>query len=160
MPSNPQINLYNEQLTKENICDIFSKYKVPNQFDFISIDIDGNDYWILSSILEKYTPRVIMIESCVRFEPNVKKVQKYYADYFWKGDRWYGASPLALKELGEKFNYTVVYIHLDDIILIHNDSLNTENINPQWADIYPKSNPDLYISHGDYDIDEEEWLTL
>tara|TARA_R110001632_G_C11360932_1_gene419299 strand:+ start:2323 stop:3717 length:1395 start_codon:yes stop_codon:yes gene_type:complete len=160
MPSDPQINLYNEQLTKENICDIFKKYKVQNHFDFISIDIDGNDYWLLSSILEKYTPRVIMIEACVRFEPNVKKVQKYHADYFWRGDRWYGASPLALKELGEKFNYTVVYIHLDDIILIHNDSLNVKNIDPQWVDIYPKSNPDLYISHGDYGIVEEEWLNL
>ena len=101
-----------------------------------------------------------MIEACVRFEPNVKKVQKYHADYFWRGDRWYGASPLALKELGEKFNYTVVYIHLDDVILIHNDSLNVKNIDPQWVDIYPKSNPDLYISHGDYGIVEEEWLNL
>ena len=155
---NPSINLYNEKLTKDNICNVFSKYNVPINFDFLSIDIDGNDFWLLLEILKNYNPRVIMIESCVRFPPDVVKVQKYDSNFIWRGDRWYGASPLALKKLGEKFGYTAVHIHLDDLILIQDKYLNQNNLNPDWSEVYPAANPELYSTHGDYNIVEDQWV--
>jgi|10_taG_2_1085330.scaffolds.fasta_scaffold09193_4 hypothetical protein len=158
-PSNPSINLYNETLTMENICDIFCKYDVPKKFDFLSVDIDGNDYWLLSKIFEKYKPRVIMVEICARFSPDVIKVQKYDPTFIWKGDRWYGASPLAVKNLGKRFGYTAVYCRLDDMILIKDTELHQSNLNPEWGDVYPHALPDLYLSHGDYGIVEEQWQT-
>ena len=35
-----------EFITKENINDLFKKYNVPENFNLLVIDIDGNDYWV------------------------------------------------------------------------------------------------------------------
>lgn len=38
--------------------------ELPNSFDFLCIDVDGSDYWLLHEIFEQgYRPKVICIES-------------------------------------------------------------------------------------------------
>lgn len=49
-------------IKKENIVDIFKQNQVPLRFDLLSVDIDGNDYWVLKEILSDYQPRVIIVE--------------------------------------------------------------------------------------------------
>lgn len=159
-PENPDINLHHAFATMGSICDIFASHNVPEQFDFLSLDIDGNDYWILSKILEKYSPRVVMVETCVRFDPDVSKVQKYDPEFVWKGDRWVGGSPLAFKKLGRRFGYTAVHVHLDDMFLIKDTELHPDNLNPDWSDVYPKALPDLYLSHGVPNIVEDQWMEI
>jgi hypothetical protein len=52
-----------EFIKAETINEMFDKYNVPDEFDFLSVDIDGEDYWVLQSInFEKYKPRVISVE--------------------------------------------------------------------------------------------------
>lgn len=146
-PPNPSINLHNATLTMENSCEVFASHNVPKTFDFLSVDIDGNDYWILSKILENYNPRVIMVETCARFDPDVRMVQKYDPNFVWQGNRWIGGSPLAFKLLGKKHGYTAVYMHLDDMFLIKDSELHSSNLNPLWSTIYPHALPHLYQSH-------------
>ena len=52
MDGNPMgdTTIMQEMITAENICDLFKKYNVPNEFDLLSIDIDGNDYWVWEAI--------------------------------------------------------------------------------------------------------------
>tara|TARA_B100001094_G_scaffold227486_1_gene222003 strand:+ start:1403 stop:2206 length:804 start_codon:yes stop_codon:yes gene_type:complete len=53
----------NEWITSENIMELFSKYEVPNDFDFLSIDIDSDDIYVFDEIdTEKYKPSVIIGE--------------------------------------------------------------------------------------------------
>jgi len=144
---NYQINLIKESVTKNNIKNIFAANLVPNEFDFLSIDIDGMDYWILESILSKYSPRVIVIETNVRFDVEESKVLKYKKDYCWDGLNWYGASPFAVKKMVNKFNYTPVYIHYDDMFIIRNDCLSKHDIEKPWKEIYSGPNFDLYKGH-------------
>lgn len=164
---NPQINLYKKFITKENICSIFKEYNVPKQFDFLCIDIDGNDYWILKEILQEYSPRVIMIETNVRFEPNESWAMKYDSDWRWDGCKWYGASPKAYKKLVNQFNYSPVHIYLDDMFIIRNDCLNEKDINKEWESIYSKSLKNLYDTHIDKKtgkpilfFDENNWIKM
>ena len=44
------VNAFNYLVTKENINSILNKIKIPKNIGILSIDIDGNDYWILKSI--------------------------------------------------------------------------------------------------------------
>lgn len=39
--SNPELHLYQELITAENINQVFIKYQVPHEFDLLSIDVDG-----------------------------------------------------------------------------------------------------------------------
>jgi hypothetical protein len=157
--SNPSINLHQVNITKDNICNIFAAHKVSPEFDFLSIDIDGNDFWILKSIFEGgYRPRVIMVETCVRFNPDDYIAQVYDENWRWNGNSWYGASPGAFKLLAEKFNYTIMNIYLDDAILIRNDLLAESDVNIDFNSIYTKSNCPLYESHGNSTFNSNNWV--
>lgn len=144
---NPSINLYKRFLTKENICSVFDEFNVPESFDFLSVDVDGNDYWLLEEILKKYIPRVIMVETNVRFDPYESYAMKYNENWSWNGYDWYGASPYAFKKLSDRFGYTPVHIHLDDMIIVKNEYLSEEDLNTTWENVYSKSNKDLYNTH-------------
>jgi len=147
---NLDINLQKRRLTKDNIVSIFKEFNVLKDVDFISIDTDGNDYWLLKEILKEYAPRLIQIESNVRFDPDVSLVKKYDENFAWDGIQWYGASPLAYKKLFNSNNYTIVYIHEDDIFAVNNNYLTDETINRNWSEIYPKDRWHIYRPHFDH----------
>lgn len=161
---NPSINLHTRLLSKDNICEIFKEFDVPQSHDFLCVDLDGFDYWIMKSLLEGgYSPRVIMVEVNVRFEPEESMVLKYNPDWTWDGVKWYGASPYAFKKLFNQYDYVPVWIHLDDMIVIRRDVLEENGYQePDWKYVYPESNAPLYDGHriGDYFVSElnlDEW---
>jgi len=96
-----------EFVTAENINSLFKKYDVPPDFDLLSIDIDGNDYWVWKA-LEGYTPRVVVIEYNSSLPPTESKVIPYQPGFVWDGTNYFGASLLALSKLGESKGYTLV----------------------------------------------------
>jgi hypothetical protein len=95
-----------EFITKENINKLFDKYNVPNEFDLLSIDIDGNDYYIWKSI--RNSPRIVVIEYNASIPPNQSKAIKYDPMHKWKSDDYFGASLLALVKLSKKKGYTLI----------------------------------------------------
>ena len=61
--SNASINLHSEFVTSANIVPLLRKYKVPRHVDFMSIDVDSYELWLLEAILKsEYRPRVIAVE--------------------------------------------------------------------------------------------------
>ena len=44
--ANPRAVVHNEFITAENVNDVFRKHGAPEAFDLLSIDIDGNDFWV------------------------------------------------------------------------------------------------------------------
>lgn len=146
---NPNINLHNRRITKDNICDLFKEFNVPIEHDFLCIDMDGVDYWIMKSILEgNYRPRVVMIETNVRFQPEESFVLKYDEDWDWDGTDWYGASPYAFKKLFNSYDYIPVWIHIDDMIVVRRDVLEENGYQePDWSYVYSKPNVAIYDVH-------------
>lgn len=104
---NPRATVQTEFITAENINFLFRKYGVPGAFDLLSIDIDGNDYWVWQAIA--YRPRVVVIEYNAHVSPWEKKVIVYEPGFRWNGSDYFGASLRALKELGEQKGYSLVY---------------------------------------------------
>lgn len=74
---------------------------IPNDFDLLSIDIDGNDYWILESIKE-YRPKII----CIEYNPSIPNAVDYVQPRDFSVKR--GASALALCRLAKKKSYALV----------------------------------------------------
>lgn len=77
---------------------------LPRELDFLCIDIDGTDYWVMEGVLEagNFRPRVI----CVEFNPTMPNDLVYIPA---RNDSIrHGASLSALVELAEKYEYTLV----------------------------------------------------
>lgn len=93
---------------KENINELIKEAGFEGEIGFLSIDIDGNDYWIWDA-LEVVQPQVVMIETHVIFGLN-NIVVPYDPNYVYPGKHpaYHGASPIAMKKLGEKKGYRLV----------------------------------------------------
>jgi hypothetical protein len=96
-----------ERITAENINSLFKKYKVSKEFDLLSIDIDFNDYWVWKAI-DGYSPRVVVIEYNSSIPPTESKTVKYDPNAQWDGTNYFGASLLALANLGKSKGYTLI----------------------------------------------------
>lgn len=105
---NASINLHKEYITAENINELFAKYNVPFDFDLLSIDIDGNDFYVWHAIQE-YSPKVVVIEYNASYTPPQDKIIVYDPNYVWNGTDYFGASFLSLKKLGAHKGYTLIY---------------------------------------------------
>lgn len=92
-----------EFLTPDNVEPVFEKAGVPKEFDFLSIDIDGNDYYLWEA-LRNYKPRVLCIEVDGPSK-NIRKLEPYNEE----NTRVSQCSILVMTELSEKKGYKLVY---------------------------------------------------
>lgn len=108
---NPKSSLvYSAAITAENINDIFSKYEVPKHFDLLSIDIDGNDYWVWKSLDDaRFKPRVVIIEFNCNLPIYKSQTIKYNPKHEYDKTKYYGASLTALYKLGKSKGYSLIY---------------------------------------------------
>ncbi len=99
-----------EFITAENINDLFKKYKVPEDLDLLSIDIDFNDFYVWRAIDSKYRPRLIVAEYNASVPPSLAKTVQYDRKGMWDGSSdYFGASLLAQYRLGKQKGYSLVY---------------------------------------------------
>lgn len=96
-----------ENITAENINQLFIKHNVPRTFDLLSIDVDYNTYWVWKAI-EGFSPRVVVVEYNA-FLPLTESLAVPYDPHgIWDGTTYYGASLLALTKLATEKGYTLV----------------------------------------------------
>jgi hypothetical protein len=95
-------------VTRESINGIFADAGMPREIDFLSIDIDGNDYWVWEA-LEYSSPKVVMIETHIEFGAR-SIVVPYDKDYVYPGRHpdYHGASVAAMAKLAAKKGYRLV----------------------------------------------------
>ena len=105
-----------EFIQRENINKILVDNGVTGDIGLLSIDIDGNDYWIWDAI-DAVTPAVVLIEYNHRFGQE-KAVTIPYDRHFARGKAhhsniYYGASLAALCLLGNRKGYAFVGCNKD-----------------------------------------------
>jgi hypothetical protein len=77
------------------------------EIDLLSIDIDGNDYYVFER-LKALSPRVVIIEYNAKYPPPVRWRIPYSPDHVWDGSDWFGASLQSLCDLFESRGYALV----------------------------------------------------
>ena len=100
-----------EFITKKNINSIFSSNGFEGDIGLLSIDIDGNDYWIWKAI-EAVNPRIVICEynsvfGCedavtIPYEPNFNRTEAHYSNLY------FGVSLPALCYLANKKGYIFI----------------------------------------------------
>jgi len=98
-------------ITRDNLQDLIRSNGVPGDIDFLSLDVDGNDYWFWQE-LECISPRVVCIEynaGCgpdvswsVPYDDEFERYAKHPSGFFL------GASLGALESLGKRKGYYLI----------------------------------------------------
>lgn len=98
-------------ITVENIESIFQKHGFVGDLGMLSIDIDGNDYWILNKI-SIVNPVILIVEInnllgyknslTVPYDPEFMRHKKHYSGLY------FGASLKAVYDLAKKKGYSFV----------------------------------------------------
>jgi hypothetical protein len=100
-----------EFISKDNIDRIFADNGVRGEIGLLSVDIDGNDYWIWESI-KSIQPRIIVAEYNSLFGPSAKVSIPYDQSFVRRSNgrpnQYYGVSIAALTHLANKRGYELV----------------------------------------------------
>lgn len=141
-----------ETITRENINQLFRKYAM-YEADYLSIDLDGNDWYVWKAIRIK--PRVVTIEYNSKFGYMESFAIEYNSEHKWQGDDYYGASLLALKKLGIEKGYTLVHrVAQFDAVFVRNDLLAPDYIPPLIQELLPKA----IIAHDT--VSNKKWVEI
>ena len=100
------------------LSDILITNSVQEDFDLLSIDLDGIDYWILCELT--YRPKVIICE----YNSNWKgrRTVKYDHNFVWDGTQYFGASGDALAYLLKDRGYEcVAHIANNNLVFIRKE---------------------------------------
>lgn len=94
-----RLTVHQAMITRENVVAELSKLGVPGELDLLSLDVDRNTYWVLSSVLTAVKPRAAVIEYNAVFPPDVHWTVEYDAARWWNRTSYYGASLKAYEKL-------------------------------------------------------------
>lgn len=90
-----------DMVTTENINEL-----VPAELDFLSIDVDGNDYWLWQAL--EHRPGLVCIEYNARITAGTEP-RPYDPDFVrQEGDYFFGAPPDILKRLAAEKQYELL----------------------------------------------------
>lgn len=113
------VSLARSKVTPFNVLPLLEAAEIPMQFDFLSLDIDSYDYFVLEKILTKYHPTVICAEVNEAIPPPIRFAVKYSPDFELDlAQRFYGMSIAALADLAQRHGYGLLYMHYMDVFLI------------------------------------------
>jgi hypothetical protein len=96
------------KVNRENINGLITSQGYSGEIALLSIDIDGNDYWVWDAVTA-VDPRVVIIETHNEFGyENI--VVPYDPDYMYPGKHpvYHGASPVAMVNLARRKGYRLV----------------------------------------------------
>jgi hypothetical protein len=99
-------------ITRENINTLISSNGITGEIGILSVDIDGNDYWVWNDITVVQAA-IVIAEYNSLFGPSATISVPYKADFVrnqdGKPNTYYGASIAALTYLANKKGYELVY---------------------------------------------------
>jgi hypothetical protein len=116
-------------ITKDNINELLKRNGVVGDIGLLSIDMDGNDYWVWKEI-EVISPRIVIVEYNSRFGPDRAVTIPYDANFERQSAHYsmiyFGASLAALVNLGRRKGYAFVGCNQNGVnaFFVRKDVLN------------------------------------
>jgi hypothetical protein len=149
-------------ITAENINELFLKNGFEGDLGILSIDIDGNDYWVWQAITV-VNPVIVVVEYnsvlgsekaiTVPYNPSFVRSGQLHNNLFW------GASLAALAHLGNKKGYALVhcdsfganayFVRRDKLGSLKEKSVEEAFVLSKFRDSRDENNQLNFISHNE-----------
>lgn len=109
----------NSFVTRGNIIELYNNARSfvgAEEIDFFSLDIDGNDLYVLDDLLSSGArPKVACVEYNGKFPPPLSLTIRYADDHVWDETDYSGSSLQAFADLFGRFGYRLVACNLSGI---------------------------------------------
>lgn len=117
-------------ITKDNINELLTSNGLKNDIGLLSVDIDGNDYWVWNAI-DVISPRIVVCEYnslwgdtlsvTTPYQPSFSRTKEHYSNLY------FGASITALTDLAKSKGYSLVGSNTagNNIFFVRNDLLGS-----------------------------------
>lgn len=120
-------------IDKENINSLIQRNGISGDIGLLSVDIDGNDYWVWEAI-NSVSPRIVICEYNSLWGPTASVTVPYSATFMRSkahhSNLYYGASITAITKLADSKGYSLVGSTKagNDIFFVRNDLLQNLTI--------------------------------
>jgi hypothetical protein len=141
-----------EFITALNINTLLRKYNTPEDVDIVSIDVDGQDFWIWMAL--DFRPTLLIIEMNPNFlSLNDSITVAWDPNFRWDVTKYYGASLGALVKLGYEKGYKLVYANGTNAFFIRSDMLS----NPED---FPDESFVVFADQFNWDHMRRYWVSI
>ena len=129
-----QLRFRQSIITTSNIDSEFVSAGMIGDIDLLSVDIDGNDYYVFDAI-RSISPKVVVIEYNAKYPPPIRFRIPYTPEHRWDGTDWFGASLQSLEELFAARGYGLVGCNLTgaNAFFVRNDLINEQRFHPPFS---------------------------
>ncbi len=128
----PDVYACRNRATPENILPLLESYEIERNFGVLSLDIDGNDYWVLRAILSRFRPQLIVTEINEKIPPPIRFVVKYNRDFELR-HHFFGYSIAMLSDLCEEFGYAILRLEYNNAFLAPKELVGERALDAQVA---------------------------
>lgn len=127
----PDLKIVESFVTAQNINQLITDSGIGGEIDVLSVDIDGNDYWLWSAI-DVVHPRIVVVEYnasfgdkksiTIPYDPEFDRYRKHASGFY------HGASLAALRQLGLQKGYQLVGCDFTGVnaFFVRNDLLSED----------------------------------
>lgn len=98
-----------DAVTPSNVADLFERNAVPARFGILSIDVDGQDYWIWKALPDRFRPDIVVIEYNSSHAGDTAVVEREGLPFEDVRCATFGASIAAIEQVGAAKGYELVH---------------------------------------------------
>jgi hypothetical protein len=151
----PRVTAVAAWVTREEVNALLQSHGLIGEIDVLSIDLDGNDYWVWEAI-DVCSPKLAIVEYNSSFGPN-RAVTIPYDPHFDRsrfGPLYYGASLEALARLATRKGYRLVAVEPTGVnaFFLRNDVAPQIPASPVNRTYRLLEKYDVMIQHKDLDV--------
>jgi hypothetical protein len=110
------LNRFVDFMPEDNLDTLLAETPIPRDFDFLSIDIDGNDYHVWKA-MRHYRPKLV----CIEFNPTIP-TELEFVQAANRGIN-HGSSLMSLVRLGQSKGYELVAVTKINAIFVRAEQL-------------------------------------
>jgi hypothetical protein len=110
------------RVTPENVANLLRAFEIPAEFEFLNLDIDSYDLFVMNSILQSgFRPKLISMEINEKLPPPIYFTVKYDREHYWRGDHFFGCSADAASQTLKSFGYVLASIQFNNALFVRAD---------------------------------------
>jgi hypothetical protein len=110
------------RVTPKNLDSLLKAHEIPNDFDFLNLDIDSYDLFVIKETLARgYRPKIISMEINEKIPPPLYFTVLYDDSHCWQGDHFFGCSAVAAVETVKPFGYVLESIQYNNALFVRAD---------------------------------------